>query len=154
MSAARVWWWYLADAVAVLACAIALLASWQVHQRDEQLSANRSQVQQQAGPLVAQVFSIQPEDYEQDRGRARSLVTDEFAQQFSQILDPAVTPAPALSVTWTPVHTGITAVTSDHADAVVSATVTAGATRSTKVLDVRFERSGDTWKIARADEVL
>lgn len=148
------WWWYLADVVVVVVCALAVLASWQVHQRDDQLATNRSQVQQQAGPLVAKVFSIQPENYEQDRDRARSLVTDEFAQQFAQILDPAVTPAPASTVTWAPVYTGISEITLDHADAVVSATVTAGAVTSTKVLDVRLERSGDTWKIARADEVL
>lgn len=154
MSAARKWWWYLADLIVIVACALALLAAWQVHERDDQLADNRSQVQQQAGPLVAQVFSVESENYAQDRSRARSLVTDEFAQQYSQILDPKAMPAPASSVTWTPVHTGISAVTEDHADAVVSATVTANEVTSTRVLDVRLERSDNTWKIARADEVL
>lgn len=152
------WWWYLVDLIVMVACALALPAACQVHQRDDQLATNRTQVQQQAGLLVAQVFSVQSENYEQDRSRARSLVTDEFAQQYSQILDPAVTPAPTSSVTWTPAHTGISAVTADHADAVVSATVTQGGAAepvtSTRVLDVGLERSGGAWKIARADEVL
>lgn len=159
MSAARIRWLYVVNLIVVAACVLAFLAAWHVHQRDEQLATNRSQVQEQAGPLVAQVFSVRADESDQDRNRARTLVTDEFAQQYAQILDPDADSAPTSSLIWTPVHTGISAVTADHADVVVSATVTQdGATAEpstyTRVLDVRLERSGDEWKLARADEVL
>lgn len=159
MSAARIRWLYVVDLIVVAACVLALLAAWQIHQRDDRLATNRAEVEQQAGPLVAQVFSAKVEESDQDRKRARSLVTDEFAQQYAQILDPDADSAPTSSLTWTPVHTGVSAVTADHADAVVSATVTqvganAEPSTHTRVLDVRLERSGDEWKLARADEVL
>ncbi|WP_020109649.1 hypothetical protein [Nocardia sp. 348MFTsu5.1] len=139
----------------VVVCSVALGAAWQLHARDQQLSDNRAEVARQAGPLVAQLFSSTADP--DDRVQARAAVTDEFAQQYAAVL--AGEPPAGVSIVWNPVHTGISAVAEDNADAVVSALVTetvpgAEATTVTKVVDVHLERTGGQWKIARADEVL
>lgn len=159
MTARRMWCSCLVAIAVVIACVIAVAAAWQSHQRDEQLATNRTEVLELAGPAVAQLFSVTPGDAEQQHQRVRAVVTDEFARENGEIFASPTTPASSLTVTWKPVHTGISAVASDDVDAVVSATVTeerpgAGSVGYTKVLDVRFERSGGEWKIARADEVL
>lgn len=159
MTARRMWCWYAVNLVVVVACFIALVTSWQLHRGDEELATNRSEVLELAGPAVAQLFSVESGEAEQQRQRVLAVVTDEFAREYGQILDATTTPTQPLTVTWRPVHTGISAVAADHVDAVVSAAVTeerpgAEPVDYTKVLDVRFERSGGDWKIARADEVL
>lgn len=159
MTARRMRCWYLANLVVVVACVVALIAAWQLHRGDEELASNRSEVSELAGPAVAQLFSVEPGETEPQRRRARAVVTDDFAREYGQLFDGATAPAQAVTVTWRPVHTAIASVAADHVDTVVSATVTEqrpGAENLdyTKVLDVRFERSGGDWKIARADEVL
>jgi hypothetical protein len=156
-SARKVWGSIVLASALVVVCAGALVWGWQVRGDDEQLATNRTQAQQQAGPLIAQIFSVGSDTYAQDRKRARALVTDEFAEQYAASLDQ--TSAPASSVTWTPVQTGISDVGSDHVDVVVSADVVETAPGSdpaafTKVLDVRLEKVDGAWKLARADEVL
>lgn len=151
-------WGGLAVAVLVMVlCAGALTWAWQVDGDDDLLAANRSQAQQQAGPLVAQVFSFATDTYAQDRERARSLVTDEFAEQYATSLDPAA--VPDHSVNWTPIETGISDVGTDHAELVVSAEVAQTRTGTdpatfVKAVEVRLEKVGGDWKLARADEVL
>ena len=156
-SRALVWGWPAVALLVMVLCAGALTWAWQVDGNDNRLAANRSQAQQQAGPLVAQVFSFAPDTYEQDRERARSLVTDEFAEQYAASLDPAT--VPDHSVRWTPIETGISDVGADHAEVVVSAEVVQTRTgtepeRFVKAVDVRLEKVGGDWKLARADEVL
>lgn len=159
MTARRMWCWCLANLVIVVVCVIVLTAAWQLHRSDEKLATNRSEVLELAGPAVATLFSVESGDIDAQRQRALAVVTDEFAREYGQFLKSTTEPSEPLTVTWEPVHTGISAVASDHVDAVVSAAVTearpgAESIDYTKVLDVRFERSGDDWKIARADEVL
>lgn len=157
-SSPTVVWAGLAAAVLVMVlCAGALTWAWQVDGDDDRLAANRSQAQQQAGPLVAQVFSFATDTYAQDRERARSLVTDEFAEQYATSLDPAA--VPDHSVSWTPIETGISDVGTDHAELVVSAEVAQTRTGTdpatfVKAVEVRLEKVGGDWKLARADEVL
>ncbi|HEY9312313.1 hypothetical protein [Williamsia sp.] len=139
----------------VLICAVALALSWQLHARDQQLADNRDEVARQAGPLVAQLFSSTPD--QKDREQARAAVTEEFARQYSAVLD--AEPAAGVSIVWNPVHTGISDVSENRAEAVVSAHVTETVpdtepTTVTKVVDVQLDRTDGHWKIARADEVL
>ncbi|WP_207840374.1 hypothetical protein [Williamsia soli] len=159
MTARRMWCWYLANLVVVVVCAVALMAAWQLHRGDEELATNRSEVLELAGPAVSELFSSDPGETESQRRRALAVVTDEFAREYGQLLDSPTAPTQAVTVTWRPVHTSIASVAADHVDTVVSAAVTeerpgAESVAYTKVLDVRFERSGGDWKIARADEVL
>ncbi|ETD33665.1 hypothetical protein [Williamsia sp. D3] len=157
-SSPAVVWGGLAVAVLVMGlCAGAVTWAWHVDGYYDLLEANRSQAQQQAGPLVAQVFSFATDTYGQDRERARSLVTDEFAEQYATSLDPAA--VPDYSVSWTPIETGISDVGTDHAELVVSAEVAQTRTgtepaRYVKAVEVRLEKVGGDWKLARADEVL
>ena len=140
----------------VVACAVGLGLAWQVHAQDRRLDDNRAEVARAAGPLVAQLFSVDAAN-PTGREQARAAVTDEFAQQYADVLN--VEPPAGVTIVWKPVHTGISDVGETHADVVVSAQVTetvpgAQATDATKVVEVELERTGDQWKIARADEVL
>jgi hypothetical protein len=149
--------WLVVASILLVFAAGALAWAGQAHRDDEELATNRSQAQQQAGPLVAQIFSVGADTYAQDRERARDLVTDEFAEQYAASLDPKT--VPAASVSWTPVETGISDVGSGHVDVVVSADVVESApgrdpVAFAKVLDVRLEKVDGVWKLARADEVL
>jgi hypothetical protein len=158
VSGARfLWGWSIGAVLVVALCAGAVVWAWQIHDDDERLAVNRGQALQQAGPLVAEVFSVGAGSYARDRERARALVTDEFAEQYAASFD--MKTAPESSVTWTPIETGISDVGPDHADVVVSAEVArsrpgSDPARTIKAVDVRLEKVGGVWKLDRADEVL
>ncbi|MEZ5210209.1 hypothetical protein [Gordonia sp. (in: high G+C Gram-positive bacteria)] len=152
-------WAAIAAAVAVLmaaavCCAFALDARAPVAAR----AGTADQLQRQAGPIVAAVFSARAETWQADRARARTLVTGAFATSVTTGLS-AGPPAGVKSVRWEPLQVGVVEARARAGTALVVArvVVTAGpgaeSSSAVKSVSADFVRSGDRWLLSGLDEL-
>ncbi|GAC67777.1 hypothetical protein GS4_11_00450 [Gordonia soli NBRC 108243] len=118
---------------------------------------NRDSLREQAGPILAQVFSVDRAHWEADRARARSAIAGEFAVRYAAELTrpPA---AGIAAVRWTPLVVGITDV--DDAEGavvaraeVVTRPVTGTETRDEQTVDAGFTLRDGRWLLDRLDVI-
>ncbi len=122
----------------------------------ERLAVSR-ELQDRAGPLVAEVFTAGAGTWQADRERARTLVTPAFAASAATGLA-AAPPAGVRAVTWTPLSTGVVAAHDDAGTALVVVRVTVTPERgepaaAVKSVSADLVRDGDRWLLSGLDEL-
>ena len=69
-------------AVVLVATLVVVLALWNSHRTGSDVAESRDQLRAQAGTIVADVFSVDADRWQQDRTRARERVADEFTDSY------------------------------------------------------------------------
>ncbi|MBR7191120.1 MULTISPECIES: hypothetical protein [Gordonia] len=144
-------------AVVLVATLVVVLALWNSHRTGSDVAESRDQLRAQAGTIVADVFSVDADRWQQDRTRARERVADEFTDSYGAQLD-RPPPEGTSSVTWRPEVVSIVAVDAAEGEALLRVVVTvrpaAGpATTVQRTVLARYARSDDTWLLAAADVI-
>lgn len=116
-----------------------------------------AQLQEQAGRIVADVFSARAASWEQDRAHARTLITPSLAASVATALS-AQPPAGTRSVRWEPRQVGVVDAHEDSGTALVVVDVVVTSERGeptvrTKSVNAEFRRSGDRWLLNGLDEL-
>ncbi|MGC4961852.1 hypothetical protein [Gordonia sp. DT101] len=147
--------------VVVLVVLLTVLAwQWRVSVTDSATERSRDQLRNDAGKVVAQVFSVDTATWQADRTRARGLVGGEFAARYaSELTRP---PADgARSIVWTPEAVGIVDAGPDSGDVLIRAKIvttpavaSAGAPITERSsVTARFDKADDHWLLTRVEVI-
>lgn len=144
-------------AVVLVATLVVVLALWNSHRTGSDVAESRDQLRAQAGTIVADVFSVDADRWQQDRTLARERVADEFTDSYGAQLD-RPPPEGTSSVTWRPEVVSIVAVDAAEGEALLRVAVTVRpatgpATTVQRTVLARYARSDDTWLLAAADVI-
>lgn len=139
----------------VVVVAFVLVSLWRVPVT-ERLDTT-DELAEQAGQIVAEVFTAQAQTWRSDRARAREQVTPQLAASAASGLSDAP-PAGVRSVRWEPLSVGVVDAHRDWGTALVVANVVVttsdGRQRTeTKSVSVDLVRSGDRWLLSGLDEL-
>lgn len=139
---------------AALACLV-LAEAWRAPVAERADTAE--QLQEQAGRVVAEVFSADAATWEADRAHARSLVTATLASSVDTGLT-AEPPAGVRAVRWEPVAVGVVDAREQSGTALVVAHVVvtrhdSAAEAQTKSVSADFVRADGRWLLSGLDEL-
>lgn len=145
-------------AVAVFAVAVTFcVTSLSARDTDSRTLDARAALQDKAGTVVADVFSVDARSWSSDRQTARTLVAPPLSVASSKALS-GPPPAGVTAVSWVPQNVAVTWADDSGGEAliVVRVTVTSrsGLTESrVKSVQASFARSGDHWLLRGLEEL-
>ncbi|MFC0313296.1 hypothetical protein ACFQNE_16175 [Gordonia phosphorivorans] len=154
----RDWWRH--GLIVLLLFAIAATAFGVVDARRAPVAARAAttvELNEQAGRILAEVFSARAVSWEQDRAHARTLVTPTLAASVATAFA-ASPPTGTRSVRWEPLQVGVVDAQEDSGTAVVVVNVIVTPeqgepTVRTKSVNAEYRRSGDRWLLNGVDEL-
>ncbi|ALG86964.1 hypothetical protein ACH46_16030 [Gordonia phthalatica] len=140
-------------AVAVTFCVTSLDA----RDTDSRTLDARAALQDKAGAIVSDVFSVDARSWTSDRETARTLVAPPLSVASSKALS-GPPPAGATSVNWVPQNVAVTWADDSGGEALIIVRVTvtsrSGLSESrVKSVQASFTRSGDQWLLSGLEEL-
>ncbi|MBM7365778.1 hypothetical protein [Gordonia hydrophobica] len=147
----------VAAVVLLIAAVVFCVTSIDSRDTDSRIVDARTALQNKAGSVVSDVFSVDARSWSSDRETARSLVAPPLSVSSSKALT-GPPPNGASSVSWVPQNVGVTWAddTGGEALIVVRVTVTSrsGLSESrVKSVQASFTRSGDRWLLSGLEEL-